>query len=89
MTRSQEPSCTQSPAHGKHRGKWWRSPLKREIALALLIKLALLIAIKTVFFSHPLAKQEAAARLGAMIDSASPDYANAHPSPHTDKMESP
>ncbi|MBS1207942.1 MAG: hypothetical protein H6R19_340 [Proteobacteria bacterium] len=53
------------------RRKAWRSPLKREIALALLLKLVLLMGIKMMFFSHPVDKQEAAQRLGAMIDGGS------------------
>jgi hypothetical protein len=53
-------------------GRWARRglrwPLWCEITLALLLKLALLMALKMAFFSHPLSKQDAAARLGAMID---------------------
>lgn len=50
------------------RRRLWRSPLKREIALALLLKLALLMGIKTMFFSQPVGKQEAARRIGVMFD---------------------
>lgn len=67
------------------RRKAWRSPLKREIALALLIKLALLMGIKAMFFSHPVGKQEAALRLGSMIDGASAGHPPA--SQPSDKTE--
>jgi len=45
-----------------------RPNLKREIVLVLLLKLALIMIIKQVFFSHPLSKADAAANLQAMID---------------------
>lgn len=49
-----------------------RHPLWQEIAVALLLKLALLIGIKWLFFSQPLSKSDAAARLGTMIAGDSP-----------------
>ena len=49
------------PAQGR------RLPLWQEIALALLLKLALLIGIKLMFFSHPVSKHDAAARLNTVI----------------------
>lgn len=63
----------------------WRSPLKREIALALLLKLALLMGIKMMFFSHPVSKQESAARLSAMIDGTGATMPSPSPSPNTEK----
>ncbi|WP_018610351.1 cytochrome oxidase putative small subunit CydP [Uliginosibacterium gangwonense] len=51
------------PQQGKRRPN-----LKREIVLVLLLKLALIMIIKQVFFSHPLSKADAAAHLQAMID---------------------
>ncbi|MBK9616022.1 MAG: hypothetical protein IPO35_11110 [Uliginosibacterium sp.] len=51
------PGCTGNfpvPAQGR------RLPLWQEIALALLLKLALLIGIKLMFFSHPVSKHDAA-----------------------------
>ncbi|GAB4063590.1 cytochrome oxidase putative small subunit CydP [Uliginosibacterium sediminicola] len=65
-------------AAGKPPRKAWRSPLRREIVLTLVLKLAVLILIKMMFFSHPASKQESAARLGALIDGGA---APATPSP--------
>lgn len=53
------------------RRRAWRTPLVREIAFALLIKLVLLMGIRSLFFSHPIGKQEAARRLEQMIDGGS------------------
>lgn len=61
-----------------------RPSLTREIVLVLLIKLALIMIIKQVFFSHPMSKAERAAHLQAMIDqptaTASPTHSpTTHP----------
>lgn len=66
MTPTQNHADPASPARSPREGG--RSPFRREIALTLLLKLVLLIAIKALFFSHPVSKQESAARLGAVID---------------------
>lgn len=62
------------------RRRAWRTPLAREIALALLIKLVLLMGIRSLFFSHPIGKQEVARRLEQMIDGGSKAASNA---PHS------
>lgn len=86
MTHTREdPGVTGT--HSPPRRNRWRSPLKREIALALLLKLALLMGIKTMFFSHPIGKQEAAQRLSAMIDGNGVAAESSPPSYHFDKTE--
>jgi len=82
----QHPDKHHSPG-ATPRKRGWRSPLRREIALALALKLALLIGIKMMFFSQPVSKQEAAARIGVMIDGGSAAAASGSPSPHTDGTE--
>lgn len=44
-----------------------KKSLRREIIIVLLIKLALIMGIKMVFFSHPLSKQETQNRLEDML----------------------
>ena len=46
-----------------------RSKLSREIVLVLLIKLALIIAIKLVFFNDPVSKIEVTRRMDAVFSS--------------------
>ena len=48
-----------------------RSKLSREIALTLLVKLALIIATKFVFFSDPVSKTEVVERLDTVFRSQS------------------
>jgi hypothetical protein len=45
----------------------WRIPLVREIALILMLKLALLSAIKTLWFDAPTVPPDGSARVGAHL----------------------
>lgn len=37
----------------ERKGKWWRLPLVRELIVILAIKLAVIMVIKSLFFSQP------------------------------------
>ncbi|HYQ38558.1 MAG TPA: hypothetical protein VER09_06430 [Pseudomonas sp.] len=51
----------------------WRIPLVRELAVVLLLKLALLLAIKAIWFDTPSEPADAEARVGAhLLGSAQP-----------------
>ncbi|MOA11846.1 hypothetical protein D3C78_1318050 [compost metagenome] len=51
----------------------WRIPLVREIAVVLLLKLALLLVIKAVWFDAPSVPEHGSQRVGAhLLGSAEP-----------------
>jgi len=50
----------------------WRIPLVRELAVILLIKLALLLAIKAIWFSAPTVPPEGTAQVAAHLLAAAP-----------------
>ncbi len=59
----------------------WQSPLAREILLVLIVKLALIVAIRLAFFSDPVRPgTEGTARvlLSAPPSNTTPDRSNAH-----------
>lgn len=45
----------------------WRIPLVRELAVVLLLKLVLLLAIKAIWFDAPSAPADAEARVGTHL----------------------
>jgi len=50
-------------------GGRFRSKYGREIALVLVIKLVLIVAIKVTFFSHPVSKVDVVERIDAVFGS--------------------
>lgn len=70
------------------RGIRGRKSLRREIVIVLLIKLALIMGIKMVFFSHPLSQQETQQRLDAMLTGSEKTVEPpASPVSHSNSME--
>ncbi|MDO8698720.1 MAG: hypothetical protein A2Y50_10625 [Pseudomonadales bacterium RIFCSPLOWO2_12_59_9] len=51
----------------QHRPSPWRIPLVRELAVILLIKLALLLTIKAIWFSAPTVPPEGTAQVAAHL----------------------
>ena len=65
-----------------------KKSLRREIAIVLLIKLALIRGIKMAFFSHPMSQQETQSRLENLLaGSAQTSEPPVPPISHSNSME--
>ena len=56
----------------------WRIPLVREIAVILVVKLALLMAIKVIWFDHPALAEEGQQRVVAHLLGAAGEFTEDH-----------
>jgi hypothetical protein len=87
MDRATAGSTGDVPSARRRRAVWRRPGLAIEITAALLVKVALITAIKLIFFSHPMEDGRAAAALSHLLAAGTEDQASPVQAGERDRTE--